>query len=156
MFLLILIVLLFGFVVGALTIVAAEAVGVYFVINWLDQKTKKKEAQIASQTQDSLRELDPYQSLDFANNKKVVYMFVFNFLFHLHVSAGTLDFFFFFNYFNLGLVSFLVEMVGNVQPFVMLYLDAKKITEKKRKEIGFKETLHSLNYTLATAFSKCF
>lgn len=87
-----LIVLLIGFVFGALAIVAAEALGVYFIVNWLDQKTKKKEAQIASQSHESLRELDPCQSLDFANNKKV--MFVFNFLcIYMYLLIQSISFF---------------------------------------------------------------
>lgn len=110
MFLVMLIVLLIGFVFGALAIVAAEALGVYFIVNWLDQKTKKKEAQIASQSHESLRELDPCQSLDFANNKKVNVCFQFSL--HLHVSADTVNFFlcfffFVFYYCNSGLVSFI-------------------------------------------------
>ena len=93
MVLVMLILLLIGFVVGALTILAAEAVGVYFIINWLDQKTKKKEAQIASQSQEPLPELDPHESINFACNKKVHVCFLFSL--HLHVSAATVNFFLF-------------------------------------------------------------
>lgn len=134
MFLLILIVLLIGFVVGALTIVAAEAVGVYFIINWLDQKTKRKEAQIASQPQHSLRELDPYQSLNFANNKKVHVCFLFSFSFTcISALVQSISFFIFFNYCNLGLVSFLVEMVGNWSAFCHAMLGCQE-NNRKRKE----------------------
>ncbi|KAF5468741.1 hypothetical protein F2P56_012871 [Juglans regia] len=72
MFLFLLLVFVIGFGVGALTIVGAEAVGVYFIIEWLNQKTKQKEAQIASRPQESSRDLDPSQSLDFAYNKQGV------------------------------------------------------------------------------------
>ncbi len=56
-----------GLAIGALTILGAEAVGVYVIINRLNHKNRQKEAQIASQPQD----LDPHQSLDFASNKQV-------------------------------------------------------------------------------------
>ncbi|KAG6627183.1 hypothetical protein CIPAW_15G108700 [Carya illinoinensis] len=72
MFLFLLLVFVIGFGVGALTIVGAEAVGVYFIIEWLNQKTKQKEAQIASRSQESSRDLDHSQSLDFALNKQGV------------------------------------------------------------------------------------
>uniref|UniRef100_A0A2N9GEP6 SMP domain-containing protein n=1 Tax=Fagus sylvatica TaxID=28930 RepID=A0A2N9GEP6_FAGSY len=57
-----------GLAIGALTILGAEAVGVYVIINRLNHKNRQKEAQIASQPQD----LDPHQSLDFASNKQGV------------------------------------------------------------------------------------
>ncbi|KAF3975553.1 hypothetical protein CMV_001193 [Castanea mollissima] len=56
-----------GFAVGALTILGAEAVGVYVFINRLNEKNLKKQAQIS---QHSSRDLDPLQSLDFASNKQ--------------------------------------------------------------------------------------
>lgn len=57
-----------GFAVGALTILGAEAVGVYVFINRLNEKNLKKQAQIS---QHSSRDLDPLQSLDFASKKQV-------------------------------------------------------------------------------------
>lgn len=66
-----LIVFVLGFGVGALTIVGAGAVGLYLIINRLNQKTKQNEARIAAQSKESLGELDPYESLEFAQNKQV-------------------------------------------------------------------------------------
>ncbi|KAF5445304.1 hypothetical protein F2P56_034364 [Juglans regia] len=61
-----------GFGVGALAIVLAEAAGLYFILNWLNWKTKETEARIASRSQEFFRDLDPNQSLNFTNNKKGV------------------------------------------------------------------------------------
>lgn len=80
MFLFSLLVFVVGFGVGALTIVGAEAVGVYFIIDWLNQKTKQKEAQTASRLQESSRDLDLSQSLDFAYKKQVHFYLLFKYV----------------------------------------------------------------------------
>ncbi|XP_040998416.1 uncharacterized protein LOC121244416 isoform X2 [Juglans microcarpa x Juglans regia] len=67
-----LLVFVIGFGVGALAIVVAEAAGLYFILNWLNWKTKQTEALIASRSQEYFRDLDPNQSLNFTNNKKGV------------------------------------------------------------------------------------
>ncbi|KAG6672680.1 hypothetical protein I3842_16G071600 [Carya illinoinensis] len=72
MLLFLLLVFVIGFGVGALAIVVAEAAGLYFIINWLNWKTKQTEARIASRSQEYSRYLDPNISLNFTNNKKGV------------------------------------------------------------------------------------
>ncbi|KAJ8768312.1 hypothetical protein K2173_021252 [Erythroxylum novogranatense] len=59
-----------GFFVGALTLVALEALGVYVFIRRLKHKSRLLEAKPLSGS--SSRDLDPQQSLDFAFNKKGV------------------------------------------------------------------------------------
>lgn len=67
---LLLFVLVFGFVVGAVTIVAAEALGVFVFINRLNQKTEKLKQ--ASESKHSFPDLDPQQSIHSASNKQGV------------------------------------------------------------------------------------
>lgn len=74
-----------GFAVGALTILGAEAVGVYVFINRLNEKNLKKQAQIS---QHSSRDLDLHQSLHFASNKQVGTFFFLSFFIHINVFSG--------------------------------------------------------------------
>ena len=70
-----------GFAVGALTILGAEAVGVYVFINRLNKKNLKKQAQIS---QHSSHDLDLLQSLHFASNKKVGTSFFLSFFLYTY------------------------------------------------------------------------
>lgn len=58
-----------GFSVGALAVVALEALGVYVFFKRLNHKIRQQEAQLSSDS--SHKDLDPQQSLDYLYNKKV-------------------------------------------------------------------------------------
>lgn len=62
--------LLGGFLVGVLAILALEAVGVLYVLSRLSQKTKQ-ESSVDEANKGVRRDVDPQQSLDFADNKQV-------------------------------------------------------------------------------------
>ncbi|GKV13872.1 hypothetical protein SLEP1_g24834 [Rubroshorea leprosula] len=62
--------LLSGFLVGVLAILALEAVGVLYVLSRLSQKTKQ-ESSVDEAKKGICREVDSQQSLDFADNKQV-------------------------------------------------------------------------------------
>lgn len=64
--------ILFGFVLGVVAVVAAEALGAFLIVKWLGTKSKRDEAKIASKPHASTVELDPQQSLIFAENKQVI------------------------------------------------------------------------------------
>ncbi|GKV13870.1 hypothetical protein SLEP1_g24834 [Rubroshorea leprosula] len=61
--------LLSGFLVGVLAILALEAVGVLYVLSRLSQKTKQ-ESSVDEAKKGICREVDSQQSLDFADNKQ--------------------------------------------------------------------------------------
>ncbi|KAF7820278.1 Testis-expressed sequence 2 protein [Senna tora] len=58
--------------IGKRTIVAAEALGVFFIVRWLGARTKSREAKTSSERHAGAVELDPLQSLSFAENKQGV------------------------------------------------------------------------------------
>ncbi|KAI9092499.1 hypothetical protein K1719_027627 [Acacia pycnantha] len=66
--------ILFGFVLGVVAIVAAEALAAFLIIKRLATKAKRDEAIIVSKSKshDGTAELDPHQSLTFAENKQGV------------------------------------------------------------------------------------
>jgi hypothetical protein len=60
-----------GFLSGLLTLVALQALGVYFFIKRLNRKTHLQPQQQASHSSSPHQDLDPQQSLYYAFNKKV-------------------------------------------------------------------------------------
>jgi hypothetical protein len=60
-----------GFVSGLLTLVALQALGVYFFIKRLNRKNHLQPQQQASHSSSPHQDLDPQQSLYYAFNKKV-------------------------------------------------------------------------------------
>lgn len=63
--------ILVGFVLGVLTVVAAEALGMLLIIKRLSNKIKRDES---SKSEVGSVELDPQQSLSFCFNKQVAYL----------------------------------------------------------------------------------
>ncbi|KAF7823936.1 testis-expressed sequence 2 protein-like [Senna tora] len=68
----VLVLILFGFILGVVAVVAAEALGVFFIVRWLGAKTKSRAAKTSLERHASAVELDPQQSLSFAENKQGV------------------------------------------------------------------------------------
>ncbi|XP_054821717.1 uncharacterized protein LOC129320334 [Prosopis cineraria] len=64
--------ILFGFVLGVVAVVAAEAFGLYLIIIWLGTKAKRDETVTVStsKSHEGIAELDLQQSLSFAKNKQ--------------------------------------------------------------------------------------
>lgn len=61
----------FGFTFGAVAIVAAEAFGVFIVLNKLSKRSQKDLAKASAKVEQS--EPDPLQSLEFLSIKQVIY-----------------------------------------------------------------------------------
>ncbi|KAI4347396.1 hypothetical protein L6164_008211 [Bauhinia variegata] len=62
--------ILLGFLLGVVVVIAAEALGVLLVIKRLNDKIRVDEVKISSKSQVGSEELDPQQSLHFSSNKK--------------------------------------------------------------------------------------
>ena len=63
-----------GFVLGVVTVVAAEALGLWLIIKRLSTKIKQDEAKNSLKSEPGGGELDPQQSLSFAFNKQVNFL----------------------------------------------------------------------------------
>uniref|UniRef100_A0A6N2LJ16 SMP domain-containing protein n=2 Tax=Salix viminalis TaxID=40686 RepID=A0A6N2LJ16_SALVM len=59
-----------GFLSGLLTLVALQALGVYFLIKRLNRKTRQQQASHSSPPPPHHQDLDPPQSLDYVHDKK--------------------------------------------------------------------------------------
>ncbi|KAJ6735402.1 hypothetical protein OIU79_002459 [Salix purpurea] len=59
-----------GFLSGLLTLVALQALGVYFLIKRLNRKTRQQQASHSPPPPPHHQDLDPPQSLDYVHDKK--------------------------------------------------------------------------------------
>lgn len=67
--------ILLGFLLGVVAVVAAEALGLLWILKRLRSKTERDQAKISSKTQLGTTQLDPHQSLNFAFKKEVIFYF---------------------------------------------------------------------------------
>ena len=63
--------ILLGFGLGVVAVVAAEALGLLWILKRLRFKANRDQAKVSSETRVGAAELDPLQSLDFVFKKQV-------------------------------------------------------------------------------------
>lgn len=68
--------ILLGFSLGVVAVVAAEALGLLWIMKRLRHKLNKDEANLLSKTKLGSHQLDHQQSLHFASKKQVVFEFL--------------------------------------------------------------------------------